>query len=208
MLASPHTGSVTTWERRACHWHTTLVFHVSGRGGNEARAGALLARRHRRGGTGGAGLGTARPALGNAGAAGMHFIPVGDFSLYHHVLDTSALVGAVPPRFGRRGSNRGFHLYFLMAARSCNWGCADVAPLEMTKWFNTNYHYLVPRLLRSSAFRPRLGASVRRGARGATARPSRETRAAGSGDLPVARKVAGRAVPEVDPAVTAVARLS
>ncbi|MGD7706874.1 5-methyltetrahydropteroyltriglutamate--homocysteine S-methyltransferase [Microlunatus sp. Y2014] len=71
--------------------------------------------------------------------AGLDEIPVGDFSLYDHVLDASCLFGAVPPRF--TGLDDPVARYFAMAR-----GTADVPPLEMTKWFDTNYHYLVPEL--------------------------------------------------------------
>ncbi len=70
--------------------------------------------------------------------AGLDGIPSNTFSLYDHVLDQAVLVGAVPERFaGLQGLDR----YFAMAR-----GTEGVAPLEMTKWFDTNYHYLVPEL--------------------------------------------------------------
>ena len=73
-------------------------------------------------------------------------VPVNDFSLYDHVLDTAVLVGAVPARHVsavREVSTPAGRLdrYFAMAR-----GTAQVTPLEMTKWFDTNYHYLVPEL--------------------------------------------------------------
>ncbi|MFI7104495.1 5-methyltetrahydropteroyltriglutamate--homocysteine S-methyltransferase [Streptomyces sp. NPDC050161] len=86
--------------------------------------------------------------------AGIDEVPTGDFSYYDHVLDTSVMVGAIPAR--HRGavaadlspssqlrSSRGcpIDVYFAMAR-----GNQEVAPLEMTKWFDTNYHYLVPEL--------------------------------------------------------------
>ncbi|AXE24004.1 5-methyltetrahydropteroyltriglutamate--homocysteine S-methyltransferase [Streptomyces globosus] len=72
---------------------------------------------------------------------GIHEVPTGDFSYYDHVLDTSVMVGAAPER--HRGAVEADALdgYFAMAR-----GTQDVAPLEMTKWFDTNYHYLVPEL--------------------------------------------------------------
>jgi 5-methyltetrahydropteroyltriglutamate--homocysteine methyltransferase len=70
--------------------------------------------------------------------AGLSGIPSNTFSLYDHVLDTAVMVNAVPARFaGRDGLDR----YFAMAR-----GGDGVAPLELTKWFDTNYHYLVPEL--------------------------------------------------------------
>ena len=60
------------------------------------------------------------------------------FSLYDQVLDATVLLGAVPPRFAGR---TGYDLYFSLAR-----GDDETAPLEMTKWFDTNYHYLVPEI--------------------------------------------------------------
>ncbi|MFF4769588.1 5-methyltetrahydropteroyltriglutamate--homocysteine S-methyltransferase [Streptomyces sp. NPDC001255] len=68
-------------------------------------------------------------------------VPTGDFSLYDHVLDTSVMVGAIPARHRAAVAADALDGYFAMAR-----GTRDVAPLEMTKWFDTNYHYLVPEL--------------------------------------------------------------
>ncbi|WP_329125193.1 5-methyltetrahydropteroyltriglutamate--homocysteine S-methyltransferase [Streptomyces sp. NBC_01465] len=73
--------------------------------------------------------------------AGLHEVPTGDFSYYDHVLDTSVMVGAVPARHRDAVAADPLDGYFAMAR-----GTQDVAPLEMTKWFDTNYHYLVPEL--------------------------------------------------------------
>ncbi|MEV6400965.1 5-methyltetrahydropteroyltriglutamate--homocysteine S-methyltransferase [Streptomyces sp. NPDC051907] len=73
--------------------------------------------------------------------AGVHEVPTGDFSYYDHVLDTSVMVGAVPARHRAAVDADALDGYFAMAR-----GNQDVAPLEMTKWFDTNYHYLVPEL--------------------------------------------------------------
>ncbi|MGI5447617.1 5-methyltetrahydropteroyltriglutamate--homocysteine S-methyltransferase [Streptomyces sp. CA-243310] len=73
--------------------------------------------------------------------AGISEVPTGDFSYYDHVLDTSIMVGAVPERHRRAVAADALDGYFAMAR-----GTQDVAPLEMTKWFDTNYHYLVPEL--------------------------------------------------------------
>jgi 5-methyltetrahydropteroyltriglutamate--homocysteine methyltransferase len=70
---------------------------------------------------------------------GIEQIPSGDFSLYDHVLDTAVLVDAIPPRFREFGLTDELDLYFAMAR-----GSVAAQPLEMTKWFDTNYHYLVP----------------------------------------------------------------
>ncbi|MEV7723435.1 5-methyltetrahydropteroyltriglutamate--homocysteine S-methyltransferase [Streptomyces sp. NPDC087917] len=73
--------------------------------------------------------------------AGIDEVPTGDFSYYDHVLDTSVMVGAVPARHRAAVAADALDGYFAMAR-----GTQDVAPLEMTKWFDTNYHYLVPEL--------------------------------------------------------------
>ena len=70
--------------------------------------------------------------------AGIGQVPSNHFSLYDQVLDTCVLVGAVPERFG---SVADLDTYFAMAR-----GRDDVTAMEMTKWFDTNYHYLVPEL--------------------------------------------------------------
>ncbi|MEU9187281.1 5-methyltetrahydropteroyltriglutamate--homocysteine S-methyltransferase [Streptomyces sp. NPDC048484] len=74
-------------------------------------------------------------------AAGVHEVPTGDFSYYDHVLDASVMVGAIPERHRAAVEADALDGYFAMAR-----GTQDVAPLEMTKWFDTNYHYLVPEL--------------------------------------------------------------
>ncbi|AZQ38659.1 5-methyltetrahydropteroyltriglutamate--homocysteine S-methyltransferase [Streptomyces cyaneochromogenes] len=73
--------------------------------------------------------------------AGIDEVPTGDFSYYDHVLDTTVMVGAVPDRHRDAVAADPIDGYFAMAR-----GTRDVAPLEMTKWFDTNYHYLVPEL--------------------------------------------------------------
>ena len=78
-------------------------------------------------------------------SAGFDSIPVNTFSYYDQVLDTAAMLGALPPRVA--GITDPLDRYFA-AAR----GTADVAPLEMTKWFDTNYHYLVPEIGPDTAF--------------------------------------------------------
>jgi 5-methyltetrahydropteroyltriglutamate--homocysteine methyltransferase len=76
--------------------------------------------------------------------AGVDEICTNDFSLYDHVLDTAWMVGAVP---ARHLHDDPLASYFAMAR-----GTSDAAPLEMTKWFDTNYHYLVPELGPSTSF--------------------------------------------------------
>ncbi|XP_043724442.1 5-methyltetrahydropteroyltriglutamate--homocysteine methyltransferase 2-like [Telopea speciosissima] len=73
--------------------------------------------------------------------AGIKFIPSNTFSYYDQVLDTTAMLGAVPPRYGWTGGEIGFDVYFSMAR-----GNANAPAMEMTKWFDTNYHYIVPEL--------------------------------------------------------------
>ncbi|MEU2061245.1 5-methyltetrahydropteroyltriglutamate--homocysteine S-methyltransferase [Streptomyces sp. NPDC013455] len=73
--------------------------------------------------------------------AGIHEVPTGDFSYYDHVLDTTVMVGAIPARHRAAVEADALDGYFAMAR-----GTQDAAPLEMTKWFDTNYHYLVPEL--------------------------------------------------------------
>jgi 5-methyltetrahydropteroyltriglutamate--homocysteine methyltransferase len=77
--------------------------------------------------------------------AGVDLIPSNDFSLYDHVLDTIALVGAVPERYQHSGGPVDNDTYFAMARGRQKDGI-DVTAMEMTKWFDTNYHYIVPEL--------------------------------------------------------------
>ena len=70
-------------------------------------------------------------------AAGITIIPSNDFSLYDQVLDALVLVGATPTRFGTGDVT--LQRYFAMARNS-----SEQTAMEMTKWFDTNYHYLVP----------------------------------------------------------------
>lgn len=69
--------------------------------------------------------------------AGLDFIPVGDFSLYDHILDLSVQFGVIPKRFAKEEIN--LDLYFSIAR-----GNKDNVASSMKKWFNTNYHYIVP----------------------------------------------------------------
>src|SRR5919109_4145454 len=77
--------------------------------------------------------------------AGIDLIPSNDFSLYDHVLDAIALVGAIPERYGHGGGTVDLETYFAMARGRQDEG-VDVTAMEMTKWFDTNYHYIVPEL--------------------------------------------------------------
>jgi 5-methyltetrahydropteroyltriglutamate--homocysteine methyltransferase len=79
--------------------------------------------------------------------AGLDYVPVGDFSHYDHVLDASAMLGAIPPRFDLPDGQVDFGGYFAMAR-----GSKTAAAMEMTKWFDTNYHYIVPEFSPEMAF--------------------------------------------------------
>ncbi|MRN53624.1 5-methyltetrahydropteroyltriglutamate--homocysteine S-methyltransferase [Paenibacillus monticola] len=80
--------------------------------------------------------------------AGIELIPVNDFTFYDHVLDTAVMFGIVPPRYDYEGGDIPLELYFGMAR-----GNTRATACEMTKWFNTNYHYIVPEIGRQT---PRL----------------------------------------------------
>jgi 5-methyltetrahydropteroyltriglutamate--homocysteine methyltransferase len=87
--------------------------------------------------------------------AGISVIPSNDFSLYDHVLDTSLMVGAIPERYHQLldgKSNKELDLYFAMA-RGYQKNGLDINAMEMTKWFDTNYHYLVPEFVKSQKFK-------------------------------------------------------
>ena len=81
--------------------------------------------------------------------AGLSFVTVGDFSLYDHVLDLTVALGAIPHRFQNAGS--ALDTYFAMARGDGN---RNIPAMEMTKWFNTNYHYIVPELSAGQSFKP------------------------------------------------------
>lgn len=86
--------------------------------------------------------------------AGLDLIPSNDFSLYDQVLDTSLMVGAIPERYHQLldgKSSKELTLYFAMA-RGVQNETTDLSAMEMTKWFDTNYHYIVPEFTRNQAF--------------------------------------------------------
>jgi 5-methyltetrahydropteroyltriglutamate--homocysteine methyltransferase len=76
--------------------------------------------------------------------AKIDFISSNDFSLYDNVLDTTILLGAIPKRFEHLKNEE---LYFTMAR-----GNDTCVAMEMTKWFNTNYHYIVPEISKDTKF--------------------------------------------------------
>jgi len=95
-------------------------------------------------------------------ALGADHVPSNDFSFYDQVLDTSVLVGAIPTLYGWTGGPVSLDTYFAMARGSQG---VELAPCghdhghktgvpaqEMTKWFDTNYHYLAPEVSRGQAF--------------------------------------------------------
>ncbi len=90
-------------------------------------------------------------------AAGIASIPSNDFSFYDQTLDTLALFGAVPDRFKFAGENVDLDLYFAMARGNQNLGAQrdgiDVTAMEMTKWFDTNYHYIVAEFKKTQQFK-------------------------------------------------------
>jgi len=90
---------------------------------------------------------------------GISHVPSGDFSLYDGVLDTACMVGAIPPGYGWSGGAVGLRTYFALARGSRGAAAElasgvrpDLCALEMTKWFDTNYHYLVPRMAAAQRF--------------------------------------------------------
>ena len=81
-------------------------------------------------------------------AAGADLLPVGDFSYYDHVLDTLCALGAIPARFGFDADKLTLSQYFELAR-----GNASQVAMEMTKWFDTNYHYIVPEWHQNTNFK-------------------------------------------------------
>ncbi|MBN2755331.1 MAG: 5-methyltetrahydropteroyltriglutamate--homocysteine S-methyltransferase [Candidatus Goldbacteria bacterium] len=82
--------------------------------------------------------------------AGMGIFSCGDFSYYDQMLDMAVMLGAVPERF--QGISDPAERYFAMAR-----GSAESSAMEMTKWFNTNYHYIVPELKKGCRYKPDFG---------------------------------------------------
>lgn len=88
--------------------------------------------------------------------AGIKLIPSNDFSFYDQVLDLSLTVGAIPARYNsllnKIDNNYSLDLYFAMA-RGFQQDGIDVTASEMTKWFDTNYHYMVPEFTKDQTFK-------------------------------------------------------
>lgn len=88
-------------------------------------------------------------------ACGINLIPSNDFSFYDHVLDMSFTVGAIPERYQNVIFEKGeseLDLYFAMA-RGYQRNNLDITAMEMTKWFDTNYHYIVPEFHKNQEFK-------------------------------------------------------
>ena len=88
--------------------------------------------------------------------AGIDLVPCNDFSFYDHVLDTSLLLGVIPERYTPVVTdvldNAEIDLYFAMA-RGYQKDGLDITAMEMTKWFDTNYHYIVPEFTAKQEFK-------------------------------------------------------
>jgi len=88
--------------------------------------------------------------------AGIELIPSNDFAFYDQVLDLSLTVGAIPARYNsllnKIDRQYNLDLYFAMA-RGFQEGGVDVTAMEMTKWFDTNYHYIVPEFVKNQEFK-------------------------------------------------------
>ena len=85
--------------------------------------------------------------------AGIDLIPSNDFSFYDHVLDMSFTLGNIPERYSKVSAKNeiGLENYFAMA-RGFQKNGLDITAMEMTKWFNTNYHYIVPEFYKNQTF--------------------------------------------------------
>ncbi|MFC0322008.1 5-methyltetrahydropteroyltriglutamate--homocysteine S-methyltransferase [Gallibacterium melopsittaci] len=81
-------------------------------------------------------------------AANADFVSVADFTFYDHILDLQVATGAIPARFGFDSQNLTLDQYFQLAR-----GNESQFAIEMTKWFDTNYHYLVPEFHKNTEFK-------------------------------------------------------
>ncbi|MFK8303597.1 5-methyltetrahydropteroyltriglutamate--homocysteine S-methyltransferase [Capnocytophaga stomatis] len=86
--------------------------------------------------------------------AGIDLIPSNDFSFYDQVLDFSFSVNAIPNRFAPINHLSDMELYFALA-RGYQKDGIDITAMEMTKWFDTNYHYIVPEFYKNQSFKVR-----------------------------------------------------
>ena len=84
--------------------------------------------------------------------AGIELIPSNDFSFYDQMLDMTCLLGNIPSRFAWNGQAPGLDLYFQIARGGGGKKQTSLHPSEMTKWFDTNYHYIVPEFQAETKF--------------------------------------------------------
>ena len=102
----------------------------------------------------------------------LDFIPVGDFTLYDHMLETATRLNVIPQRFA--ADEPAITTFFRMA-RGRAPGGQDIPAQEMTKWFNTNYHYIVPELVKDQKFSLNIDALIKEikeaRSKGATVKP-------------------------------------
>ena len=84
--------------------------------------------------------------------AGVDLLPVGDFAWYDHVLTTSLLLGNVPARHQNKDGSIDIDTLFRIGRGRAPTG-EPAAAAEMTKWFNTNYHYMVPEFVKGQQFK-------------------------------------------------------
>ncbi|OBX06651.1 5-methyltetrahydropteroyltriglutamate--homocysteine methyltransferase [Gallibacterium salpingitidis] len=80
--------------------------------------------------------------------ANADFVSVADFTFYDHILDLQVATGSIPARFGFDSQNLTLDQYFQLAR-----GNESQFAIEMTKWFDTNYHYLVPEFHKNTEFK-------------------------------------------------------
>ena len=112
---------------------------------------------------------------------GIEHVPSNDFSLYDHVLDTAVMLGAVPKRFAWSGATVDLPTYFAMAR-----GADELPPLHITKWFDTNYHFLVPEFEPGMKFKLASTKPVDRFSRSRRAGHPHAARVARAADVPAA----------------------
>ena len=119
---------------------------------------------------------------------GIAHLPSNDFSLYDHVLDTAAMLGAIPPGYGWEGGPVPLDTYFALARGTKS----GLTALEMTKWFDTNYHYLVPVLSADQRFGLTVNGPLAAFREAHGAQPAHPPGPARAGELPRAQQDARR----------------
>jgi 5-methyltetrahydropteroyltriglutamate--homocysteine methyltransferase len=102
--------------------------------------------------------------------AGLSILTIGDFVYYDHILTHAVRLGVLPARFAAGQAHSELDRQFYLA-RGRAAACPDVAALEMTKWFDTNYHYLVPELSPTQTFTPDFSSLYDQVIRAKTAHP-------------------------------------